>query len=237
MPGLIDNAYTAVFGAPKPVATPQIVVAAPPPPPEVKPPPPPLEKLKGTWDTPVVPKVDPANIPVNFLDNINVESVNKAAKTVDFKAAITPEVMAAVAKGGTEGVQAMLDAMNDMSRDGYGKSALATAQIVKKALADQKADFLKELPKIIRDQTIKGSAKKANPLFDDPALKPISTALETSFAAQHPNASADEISEMVKDYFTTISSVLAPSATPTKNRKTKDGTDDIDWEEFASKDS
>lgn len=237
---LLENAYSAVFGKPVVAASPSPApVPSPSPSPSPSPTPapaPPLDKLKGTWDTPVPPTNAPTP-PPNFLDNINEENVNKAAKGVDFRKTVTQEVFDKVAKGGSEGVQAILDAMNTMNQDVYGKGALATGQIVKKALQEQKDAFLKELPKLIRDQSIKGASKKANPLFDNPALKPISSALETTFAAQHPNASAEEVAAMVNDYFTTVASVLAPKTPNPKTARTKDGTDDIDWEEFASKDS
>jgi len=247
--GILSNAMEQVFGTPQPAVPTTPVGAKTPPnpnpvpnaPPVVVTPPaaPPslLEKHAKTWETLPAPKVDP-NAPKPFLDNISEEAVLKAAKTVAFTNAVTPEIREKISKGGAEAQEAFMEALNMVAQDVYGKTALAGTQITKKALEEMKSDFLKELPKLIREQTVKGSASKLNPVFKDPALAPVVAALEQTFTAKYPNADADEIAGMVQTYMDDMTSHLQGSKAPTKKpSRSKNGTDDIDWDAFAAADN
>lgn len=242
MPSMLSNAMEQVFGTPKapPVAAPAVTPPVVPPVntvPEPKPTAPTslLDKHKQVWETPPAPKVDP-NAPKPFLDNISEEAVSKAAKTVAFTNAVTPEIREKIAKGGAEAQEAFMEALNTVAQEVYGKTALAGSAITKKALEEMRGDFLKELPKLIREHTTKGSASRLNPVFKDPALAPVVSALEQTFTVKFPEASADEIATMVQTYMDDMTTHLQNSKAKPKTRSNKNGTDDVDWEAFANAD-
>lgn len=232
--GMITNAMSAIFDRPTPAPTPGVTppVASPAPTPAPAPPAPPslMGKFVDLWKTkPVDPNAPKP--PVSFLENVTPENVTKAASTVAFSQAATPELMALVEKGGKEGQQAMLQIMESMSRDSYGKGALATKALLQEALKEERANWEKELPKRIRDHEVRGSASAKNPVLATPALKPLTQALEVQFAAQNPTASAEEVSSMVAEYFYELTQVLTP-LDPNANRKAQSG--DMDWDKFGT---
>lgn len=193
----------------------------------------PLAKFEKFWDTPVVdPKAPQA--PVSFLDQIDEAKVLAAAGKMDFSSALTPEMLAAVAKGGTDGVAALVKALNTVGQQVYAKSALASAAITKQADKDADARFQRELPKHIRSASAKGSTAAQNAILKNPAIAPIVSALETQALAQYPNASPAEISALVTEYIKDMGTVLNPPKDDTQKTGKPNVGENVDWDAFAN---
>lgn len=244
MPNMLTSAMESIFGVP-PVA-PQVVqvVAAPPPAPIVvdpanpnptiptdpNAPPAPLAKHAKLWET--VPVAKGNEPPKSFLESITAENVAAAAATVSVQDVVTPEILERIGKGGADAVKATLEAVDLMNRKTYANSALASTEILKRALGEQSQEFTKNLPKAIREASIRGSSKAKDANLADPALLPITNALETQFATKYPEATADEIAGMVQEYFGDVVKKL--TKTETKKPSNGRGAEEIDWDEFAN---
>lgn len=225
----LQSAMQAVFGTPNvaPVAVTAPIVATPPTPAPA--PPAPMDKFSKIWETPPVDPKAPA-LPKSFLDSITTDVVNNAAAQVDFSKVITSEMLAAVQKGGAEGTAALVAALKSVGQDVYAKGTIAGTAITKRALEEQHANFLKDLPNLIRQHSIKGSGKNKNPLLNNPAVKPVVAALESQLAVQYPDATSVEIGNMAEEWFLESSKAFAPT---NPSSKTRTRPEDIDWDTFA----
>lgn len=191
----------------------------------------PLDDLQKLWDTP---KIDPATENPQFFAGLDHKKVLESAKQNDFtKSVLTPELMASAAKGGQEGVAALVAAMNGMSQQVYAQSAIATTQIVEAALTKQRESFEAKLPSLVRNSTSREAMLKSNPLMGNPAVAPIADALQQTFQRKNPSATSDEIAMQVQDVFFKLSEAFAKKTEPTQAQK-KAAADDVDWDALLS---
>lgn len=246
MSGFISNAMQAIFGAPAvqqqaPVQQPaqktpgnipnNPETVANPNNPSIpmdtgvaKPPESPLDQFQSLWQTDPNAKVTP---PVGLFANLKPEDVHAAARNNDFTKVITPEMQAAINKGGPEAIQATFAAMNAMSQKGFGDAALATTRIVEDALKKQKDSFLAELPNIIKGQNRPENLRSANPVFSNPAVTPMLDMMQTQVALKHPTLSAAEQSKMAQDYVLAFAQAVNPA------KQTQSSSDSsTDWSQF-----
>lgn len=181
----------------------------------------PLDKFKDLWEAPKDQK------PPEQLFNIDNAKLMEAAGRVDFSKAVTPEIMAAIAAGGEGGVKASMEAMSKMAQLTYAQSALATTQIVEQAIKKTQDQFQAKLPDIIKNYQISDNLKTDNPAFNHPAAQPIIQALQSNLSIKHPNATTQEIKQLVNEYFTSFSQAITKPITA--ESKT---SNEMDWTKF-----
>ena len=89
-----------------------------------------------------------------------------------------------------------------------------------------------ELPQHIKRQTVTDALRSENPIFSNPAVAPIISALEAQMTVKYPNATAPEITAMAKQYVEALGSSFAKKPEP---KLSGDGKDkgEIDWSTFA----
>lgn len=185
----------------------------------------PLDAFKDMWETP---PIDPKNpIPGSMFANMDPKKVLESARKVDFTSTITPEVLANVAKGGAEGVQAMMKIMNEVGQNGYAQSAMSTAKIVENALAKQRDEFNAALPAQLRKLSANDSLRANNPILEHPAVAPLVPAMTQMFQQRNPNATTTEIQTQVQDYFAAVSTAFAKKPEPTAAE-----LGETDWNKF-----
>lgn len=186
----------------------------------------PLDPFKDMWQTPAI---DPKNptVPASMFANMDPAKVLASARKVDFTSTVTPDRLAAVAKGGAEGVAEMLKLINEVGQNGYAQSAMSTAKIVENALAKQRDDFNAALPAQLRKLSANDSLRANNPILEHPAVAPLVPAMTQMFQTRNPNATTTEIQTQVQDYFAAVSSAFAPK--PVADPAVKGETD---WNKF-----
>ncbi len=185
----------------------------------------PLDHFAGLWDTPTDSnRVDP-NAP---LLNIDPAKVLEAARKTDFSQLVTPEQRAAIAAGGEGAVAAFLSAMNTVGQGAYGQSALATTKIVEAAVAKA----MKNVPELIRNQNANESIRGKNPLFDNPAVKPIMSALSAQLQIKYPNATTAELANMAGQYVEALGTSFAPKSAEPKTANGRKAPVEQDWSGF-----
>ena len=122
----------------------------------------PLDAFKDLWQTD--PNAKPAT-PESMFANVTQANLQAAAKNNDFTKVITPEMIAAINKGGVEAQNTMIQVMQAMAQKGFGDSAFTTTQIVEQALAKQQAAFEAKLPSLIKSQNVTDNLRSSNPIF------------------------------------------------------------------------
>ena len=189
----------------------------------------PLDKHKDIWQTPTI---DPKDAPKpGMFDNFDPAKMMEAAGKIDFSKVLTPEISAKLQAGGQDAAVAFAEGLNKVAQTVYGQSAVATANIVKEALKEQKASFEASLPGLMKGQQVDEALQQANALYNKPAVQPLVGALRTQLLQKYPQASASEVKDHIVNYLKDMSTEFAPKAPDTQN---KTGPKEQDWSLFES---
>ena len=230
----------AIFGA-KPEATPTAPVAAP----AAVPP--------AQGNIPAAPTVlaEPANptapqIPASPLDQfstlwendptkqaegevakpLTAEQIQTAMGKADFTESMDPNLLAAITAGGEDATQALPQILNAMARQVMTQSTLVNNKLTERAVAAAVEQQQAALPALLRQQQATDHLKTSNPLFDNPAIKPVMEAARDQLLLKHPNATTAEITTMTHNFVTAMGESFAPAPVVTKS------ADDVDWNKY-----
>ena len=184
----------------------------------------PLESFKDIWDT--VDNKDNSNkTPDQQLDASKVqEVVNKA----DFSNSINQESLAKIAQGGEEATTAFKEAMNSVAQQVMVQALVAANNItehrVNSALKSQEKNF----QELIRKQNTSEKLAESNPIFKNPAVKPVIEAAQSQLLAKNPNATSAEITAQAQDFVM----ALVESLSPQQQQDASINPDEEDWSKF-----
>lgn len=189
----------------------------------------PFDTFKDIWQTPSNTGTDP-NAPM--FAGVDPKKLMESAGKVDFAKIISPESLAAISAGGEGATKAFAAAMNSVAQSVYAQSAFATTKIVDEAMTRQRDQFNTNLPSLITSHTANASLVKSNPLLSNPAVTPLVDALRETLIRKNPNATSEEITGQVTDYFNALGTSFAPKASvdPATARAAKSE----DWSSFLS---
>ena len=180
----------------------------------------PLDQYKDLWEN--VPNKEGEEQTSGFvpLDPTKLKEIIAKASFTD---TVTPESMQAITQGGDGAVEAFQSSMNAVAQQVMMQATLAsnkmTEQAVTKALEQQAAKF----PQMLKQQTTLDS----NPLFSNPAIKPVMEAVQSQLAVKNPNATAAELATMTKEFVTVMGEQFAP-----KPANTNSNSQEPDWNQF-----
>jgi hypothetical protein len=186
----------------------------------------PEDKFSKLWEpTPTDP-----NAQKEDSDAVTPQQMLEAASKVDFTKHITKDDMTKIAAGGEEAVQTLIQVMNKANQGTYAQSMLVTNKLIEKYFEKAKNDFASQVPNLVKRQSVNDSLLKENPGFNDPAVAPIVSMIQSQLAEKFPKASADELQQMAMDYF----SGAAKKLSPPKKSASSDTKDDKgeDWESW-----
>jgi len=168
----------------------------------------------------------------SIFGQVDHSKVQEAAGKLNFGQVVSQETLAKIQSGGPEAVAATLEALNKVAQTVYGQSAVATTQLIDKALAEQSARFEAKLPALVRKQSAKEGISGENPIFTNPAVAPVVGMIQSQLETQFPQATAAEIKKMTVKYFNEMTGSLAPK--PTKTSTAGKADDGFDWDAFAN---
>jgi hypothetical protein len=187
----------------------------------------PLDQFKDLWET--TPTDQNAPKPTGIFGEVDPKKFSEAAGKIDFSKAVTPEQLQAISQGGDAAMKSFAEALNKVAQNVYAQSAFATTKIVEQALSRSKDSFIAELPTHIKKHTVSDNLRAENPIFSNPAVQPIISALEAQLTVKYPNATAGEITETAKKYVEALGSSFAPK--PAETTATR-GKPEEDWDKF-----
>lgn len=187
----------------------------------------PLDQFSDLWKTP-----DSSGTPAasGVFGNVDPKKFMEAAGKIDFAKVVTPEQLQAISQGGEGAVGAFAAALNSVAQTTYAQSAFASTKIVEQAVARARDSLIAELPSHIKQQTVKENLRAENPIFSNPAVQPVISALESQLAVKFPQATATELTTMARQYVEALGTSFAPKpAEPQRRNGSKDATD---WSQF-----
>lgn len=194
----------------------------------------PLAQFTELWkNEPADPNA--SKTPAGIFGDVDPKKFMEAAGKIDFAKAVTPEEMQAIAAGGDGAQKAMAAMLNKVAQGAYAQSAFASTKMIEAALAKAKDGFVAELPQHIRRESLSSNLREENPVFANPAVQPIISAMEEQFTRKYPNATTAEITAMTKQYISELGNAF------TGQKKNPDGTTTVDtgkvqqdWEKWIS---
>ena len=184
----------------------------------------PLAQFSKLWETK---PADPNSPDPAKPAELKAEDVQKIVSQQDFTGMITPEQLTAVTGGGEDAQAALSQVLNAVVQNVMVQSTMVnnklTQTAVNKAIADERAT----LPEQLRAGRSRDHLITENPLFDNPAVKPVMEATQKQLLQQYPNATDAELTKMTQDYVKAIAETLAPAPI---TETTSSG--DTDWSNF-----
>lgn len=186
----------------------------------------PLDPFKTLWDTSPNAKETP-NAPA-VLDPAKLqELIGKA----DFSNTLTQENLDLIAQGGEGAVTAFTQSMNAVGQQVMLQSTLAADKMVRQAVEAATAAQAAQLPELLKQLNLKNTLQDSNPLYSDPAVKPVMDAVQAQLVTKFPDATPAQLAEMTQNFVKAMGSQLNPAQTPTAN-KNPDGSDQVNWDKF-----
>lgn len=185
----------------------------------------PLDQYQTLWQNdPNAPK--PAEA---FTFNADPTKLMDAAKTVDFTKVLTPELNARIKAGGSDGQQAMMEAMNTVAQMTYAQSSLASSKIAEAANRAAEDRFKAMIPELLRNHAVQDSIRTTNPFANDPAMAPLVTGLQEQFQRKYPQATAKEVSDHVDSFLNAAADRITGNRPKPVDKNVRP---DMDWAAF-----
>ena len=179
-------------------------VVAEPPVPET-----PLDQFKTLWeDVPTDPNAPPPDEPVE----LKAEDIQKAVANANFAPAITPEQMTAISAGGEDAQKVFAEVMNAGLRQVMVQATLVGNKLTDNAVANALKIERAKIPQMLRDQATTAHLTDTNPIFDNPAIKPIIEQTKAQLLAKNPTATPEQITQMTQDFILAMGEAFAPKA-------------------------
>lgn len=196
----------------------------------------PLANYKDMWDKSANPVQEPSLVPSM---NVDPQAIQNVARGVNFVGAIDPALVEKAQKGDNS---AFMQVINQAVQAGYASSAGATAKIVEDALKKQEKIFNEQvMPGKLRQHEITQKLAIENPIFNDPAARPILEAVKNQLNVKYPTASPEEIAQHAKQYLTGFAQTLVTGSGQqiVSNTSTKEGTgrNTEDWGAYFGEDA
>ena len=187
----------------------------------------PLAEFSKLWDTaPVDPNAPPE--PKAYVPP-TAEEIQKAVAKVDFSNNFTPEQLAAVTAGGEGATEALVQLLNTVGQQSLAQSTGISSKLNEQAMQAAIAEEVAKVPALVRAQTVQAHLKDTNPLFDNPAIKPVIDATQQQLQSKFPNATPAQITEMTEKYVLSMGEHFAPKP------EVQEGTAADDWSNYLEK--
>lgn len=184
----------------------------------------PLDQFKDLWD-PINKEGDSSNTPVA----LDPAKVSEAMGKADFSNLITQENLAAISQGGEGAAKAFVDTINAVSRQSMTQSTLIADKMLEQAISKMEAKQQTSLQEQLKKHSLGEKLTTSNPVFSDPAIKPVIEAVQSQLAAKYPSASAAELATMAQNFVTTMASSLSPK---TEESVDSSSPKEVDWTKF-----
>lgn len=186
----------------------------------------PLAQFEKFWDT--VPNEEGNSATPVQLDQAKLQEVISKA---DFTGGITPEDLAAVTAGGEGAAAAFTKALNTVAQQVILQSTMASNKMQEQSINAAITKQAASIPELIRAQSASNTLQAANPLFSNPAVKPIIEAMQVQLLAKNPNATPAEVTTMAQDFVSALGESFAPKAVIPAGQPGAQ-VDTTDWTKF-----
>ncbi len=189
----------------------------------------PLDQFKDMWE----PNLDAEGKPVATTPEtpitLDPAKLQEIISKADFSKSISQEDLAAINAGGEGATTALAKALNSVAQQTLTQSTLATDKMIKQAVDTATKATETRLAEQIRKQNLSDNLLDSNPVFSNPAVKPVIEAVQAQLATKFPAATTAELTKMAQDYVTAMSESFNPGTTTTPDTSK---TSENDWGKF-----
>lgn len=197
----------------------------------------PMMDFGKLWEDPVEDPNKPKPKKASYVPEIDQKVLTESVNKMDFTKNITPEMKQAMATGGEQGVQAMMDVINSSVRQATATIYQASNRMLAGSLERAENGFLEQVPSRVKNVMVDNSMG-SNPIMSDPAYKPVIDATKERFLSRFPKATPDQVNKAVEgwleDFVKKATKKTENKDTPTNADKLRTGADDGDWMEWAA---
>lgn len=198
--------------------------------PEQKPEPAPMDEFEKLWENDTTgAKTEP--IDNSIFGKVNSDDLLKAASQIDFRKAVTPELLQAASAGGEAGVAALMEVINKVSQLNYAQSTQTSTALIEQAIAKAREQFAAELPKQIRDRNAFDLINE-NPVLSHPAAQPLIESLVSRMQVKYPNASPAELKDNATRYIVKFAESVLSTQPQAKEAVKKNAAKETDWNTY-----
>ena len=181
----------------------------------------PLDEFKDIWETKPTDPNDPSSA---TPPELKVADVQKAVSNANFANSITPEAVQAIASGGEDAVQIFQQILNSSIREAVAQTTVIANKLSEKNIATALEQQQSKIPQMLREQTTANVLAADNPLFSNPAIKPIAEATKSQLLQKYPDATPDQIATMTRDFLSAMGEAFNPQV--------DSATAEEDWSKF-----
>lgn len=160
--------------------------------------------------------------------NLTPEAISKIVGQTNFAQSLDPQVLAAISAGGEGAEQALTTALNSVAQQVFTQATLVNSKLAEKQIQAALAAEIAKLPSAMRNQSVSDHMANTNPLFNNPAIKPVADAAREQLLQLHPHASQAEITSMVEKYIVAMGQQFAPPVDPQQQQAAKE----YDWSTY-----
>lgn len=187
-------------------------------------PPAPLAGFEALWQS------DPnkqAVQPTGVLPAVTAEQLSATLANSNFLANIPQDLMTKAAGGDSA---AFADVINQGLRGVMLQAVLASHGLVNAGAKAQGEQLMGKLPSMVRSSTVTDSLT-SNPLYNNPAIKPVMDSVRNQLETKYPQAGSSEIASMLDSYFADFGKAFTGggAATDAGNTGGKSAAGETNW--------
>lgn len=145
--------------------------------------------------------------------NADRTKIDAVAKGIDFTKGINPTLVQKALAGDQA---AFLQVLNESAQQGFAVAMQASSHLVDKQSGAVIDHMQTALPNQLKTFQSRESFLGANPKFNDPAVQPLLSVIQTQLVNQFPTATAAEIAQHAQKYLMSVAGALA---TPDKGNE------------------
>lgn len=141
------------------------------------------------------------------LFNLNSEEFGKIQGQQNFTAGVSQEDVASLkeALGGNDAaVKAMLNIANKIGQNAWGGAVQAGAKLTESGVQHTRKSITDDLPNHFKRQTAQDDIYTEFPELKNPSIQPLVGSIQQMMQNSHPNATVQEVNQLVSKYFTEV---------------------------------
>ena len=183
----------------------------------------PLASFDKMWD---IDSSKQASAPTGVLPAVTAEQLTATLANSNFLTNVDPAILTRAAGGDA---QAFQDVINQGLRQVMTQSVLASHGLVEAGARNHGEQLRISLPTMVRSSNVVDSLQ-SNPLYSNPAAKPMVDGIRSQLELKNPTASSQEIARLTNEYLNDFARLVSTNDPATKQQaSSKAATGDTDW--------
>ena len=187
----------------------------------------PLDSFAEIWQTPTNVQNQAPNITADAIafDANQMQAIRQKVGAMNFLAGAKPETIQAALTGN---VEAFGSVINGAVQQALLQSMQLSGAMVNQGLRGLSQELMSHFPEIVRQQLASQQLRQDNPLFSNPATKPVLEALESALVRNQPGLTPQQVSQVAQSYLQEFAKNLIPQS-PVQQSQQAAGTE---WDNF-----